>query len=245
MRSARRFQRWRHNAKATQAVRAELALEEESWKVPSDCGTCDSQKLTWRHYAGTVQALRLWTAVEVLNSDMWTSHDIDQNFYVRREGLNKHRPGHHKVSQLLQYLGSLGNRREVAPKVRDVSSECCFQMLWRSRCNEGYLKILGPWCTCWILLDCYGIFFSNCFLVWWFGTFFSHILGYIGNNNPNWLSYFFQRGQATTNQFFPWHLALQGHSRRFREICGRSWRWSEELRCQRSWRFSLIVRVWI
>lgn len=46
MRSARRFQRWRHNAKATQAVRAELALEEESWKVPSDCGTCDSQKLT-------------------------------------------------------------------------------------------------------------------------------------------------------------------------------------------------------
>ena len=30
-----RFKLWRHNAKATEAVRAELALEEDSWKVPA------------------------------------------------------------------------------------------------------------------------------------------------------------------------------------------------------------------
>ena len=35
---------------------------------------------------------------------------------------------------------------------------------------------------------------------WWFGTFF--IFPYIGNNNPNWLSYFEKRGRYTTNQVF-------------------------------------------
>ena len=38
----------------------------------------------------------------------------------------------------------------------------------------------------------------ECITGWWFGTFF--IFPYIGNNHPNWLSYFSERLGSTTNQ---------------------------------------------
>jgi len=38
---------------------------------------------------------------------------------------------------------------------------------------------------------------------WWFGTFI--IFPYIGNNNPNGLSYFKQRGRYTNNRIYDIH----------------------------------------
>ena len=45
---------------------------------------------------------------------------------------------------------------------------------------------------------------------WLVVCFFLNFFPYIGNNDPNWLSFFFQRGRSTTNQitnpfFKPWY----------------------------------------
>ena len=68
----------------------------------------------------------------------------------------------------------------------------------RIRCGSKWLSMQHGFFI-WLVVSNICIFNFN-YTGWWFGTCF--IFPYIGNNNPNWRTHIFQRGRYTTNQFF-------------------------------------------